>query len=115
QGPNSPMGQQWGNFLLSIKRDRLAQKYNNLVKNSVYVTSLEAREDYVQRNKLADFSYVALDYASITDDKVKLTDGDYSDYYKDNKKRFYNKEESRSIEYVVFDANPSKEDTSAIN
>lgn len=114
QGPNSPIGQQWGNFLLSIKRDRLSQKYNNLVKNSIYVTSLEAREDYVQRNKLADFSYVALDYASIADDKVTLTDGDYSDYYKENKKRFYNKEESRSIDYVVFDANPSKEDTAAI-
>lgn len=115
QGPNSPIGQQWGNFLLSIKRDRLSQKYNNLIKNSIYVTSLEAREDYAQRNKLADFSYAALDYASIADDKVTITDGDYSDYYKENKKLFYNKEESRAIDYVVFDANPSKEDTVAIN
>ncbi|MBC7915067.1 MAG: SurA N-terminal domain-containing protein [Pyrinomonadaceae bacterium] len=111
QGPNSQIGQQWGNFLLSIKRDRLSQKYNNLVKNSIYVTSLEAREDYMQRNKLANFSYVSLDYASLPDNKVTISDGDYEDYYKENKKRFLNKEESRSFDYVVFDAKPSMSDS----
>lgn len=111
QGANSPMGQQWGNFLLSIKRDRLFQKYNTLVKNSLYVTSLEAKEDYSQRNKLANFSYVELDYASLPDTKVTLTDADYKDYYKENKSRFNNREETRSFDYVIFDANPSKEDT----
>ncbi|MEJ6981597.1 SurA N-terminal domain-containing protein [Pedobacter sp. P351] len=119
QGANSPMGKQWGDFLLSIKRDRLFQKYNNLVKNSIYVTSLEAREDYAQRNKLANFNYVNLDYASIPDNKVSLSDDDYSDYYEENKTRFKNREETRSFEYVIFDANPSKEDSlaarSAIN
>lgn len=114
QGANSQMGQQWGNFLVSIRRDRLFQKYNNLIKNSVYVTSLEAREDYMQRNKLADFSYVTLDYASIPDNKVTLTDEDYSDYYEENKKRFRNREETRAFDYVVFDANPSKEDSAAV-
>jgi len=111
QGANSQMGQQWGSFLLSIKRDRLFQKYNILVKNSIYVTSLEAREDYSQRNKLASFSYVALDYASVPDIKVTLTDADYKDYYKENKNRFKNREETRSFEYIIFDANPSKEDS----
>lgn len=112
-GANSPMGKQWGDFLLAIRRDRLFQKYNNLVKNSIYVTSLEAREDYSQRNKLANFNYVSLDYASIPDNKVTLTDADYNDYYKENKNRFKNREETRSFEYVIFDANPSKEDSAA--
>ncbi|MFD2161851.1 SurA N-terminal domain-containing protein [Paradesertivirga mongoliensis] len=114
QGPNSDIGKQWGNFLTSIRRDRLFQKYNNLVKNSVYVTSLEAREDYSQRNKTANFSYVNLDYASIPDNKVTLTDGDYSDYYNENKKRFRNREETRAFDYIVFDANPSKADSAAV-
>ncbi|PWG82321.1 peptidylprolyl isomerase [Pararcticibacter amylolyticus] len=111
QDPGSAMGQQWGNFLLSIKRGRLFQKYNGLVKNSIYVTSLEAREDYSQRNKLANFNYVNLEYASIPDNKVQLTDGDYQEYYNKNKKRFVNREESRTFEYVIFDASPSKADS----
>jgi len=111
QDPNSPARQQWVNFMLAIQRNRLFQKYNNLVKNSIYVTSLEAREEYSQRNKLANFNYVSLEYSSIPDSKVKLTDGDYSDYYNENKNLFLNKEESRTIEYVAFDASPSKADT----
>ncbi|WP_374165831.1 SurA N-terminal domain-containing protein [Arcticibacter sp. MXS-1] len=113
QDPSSPMGQQWGNFLLSIRKGRLFQKYNNLVKNSIYVTSLEAREDYSQRNKLASFNYVNLEYASIPDSKVTLTDNDYQEFYNKNKKRFLNREESRTFDYVVFDASPSKADSAA--
>lgn len=107
----NPMREQWGNFLLGLKRSRLFQKYNNLVRNSIYVTSLEAREEYLQRNKLANFNYVNLEYASIPDNKVTLTDDDYKEYYNEHKKRFYNREESRSFDYVVFDASPSKADT----
>lgn len=113
QGRESELGKQWENFQLSVRRDRLFQKYNNLVKNSIYVTSLEAREDHLQRNKLANFSYVNLEYASLPDNKVTLTDEDYNDYYKENKNRFNNKEESRSFEYILFDANPSKSDSVA--
>ncbi|HEY0670369.1 MAG TPA: SurA N-terminal domain-containing protein [Sphingobacteriaceae bacterium] len=112
QDPSSPGRQQWGAFLLSLRQDRLAQKYNNLVKNSLYVTSLEAREDYNQRNKLASFKYVSLPYSSINDSQVKLTDEDYKEYYNENKFRFKNAEETRSFEFVVFDAKPSAADSS---
>ncbi len=111
----SPMRQQWGNFLLNLTQNRLSEKYFNLVKNSLYVTTLEAREDYQQRNKLASFKYLSLDYTSIPDQQIKLTDGDFQDYYEKNKYRFNNKVETRSFEYVVFDAKPSKADSAEIN
>jgi peptidyl-prolyl cis-trans isomerase D len=102
---------QWHAFLKGLKQERLNQKYFNLIKNSLYVTSLEAREDYIQRNKTADFSYVALDYASIPDNQVKISDDDYKEYYEENKQQFKNTEEIRSFKYVVFDANPSRADS----
>jgi peptidyl-prolyl cis-trans isomerase D len=107
----SPLRQQWNGFLVGLKQNRLAQKYNNLVKNCVYVTSLEAREDYMERNKLANFNYIILPYSSIPDNKVTITDEDYKNYYEENKARFKNQEETRSFEYVVFDAAPSKSDS----
>jgi peptidyl-prolyl cis-trans isomerase D len=106
--------EQWGNFLVGLTQNRLSQKYFNLVKNSVYVTSLEAREDYSQRNKLANFTYVALDYKSIADNQVKASDDDFEAYYKENKFRFKNPQETRSFDYIVFDASPSKTDSAEI-
>ncbi|MDB5013289.1 MAG: PpiC-type peptidyl-prolyl cis-trans isomerase, partial [Daejeonella sp.] len=107
----SELSTRWTQFLVGIRQGKLVQKYNTLVKNSLYVTSLEAREDYNQRNKLASFKYINLEYASVPDAEVKLTDEDYANYYNENKFKFKNEEDSRSFEYVVFDANPSKEDS----
>lgn len=111
QDPKSDLSKQWTQFLVNIRQNKLAEKYNNLVKNSLYVTSLEAREDYTERNKLASFKYVNLDFSSIPDAEIKLTDEDYKNYYNENKFRFNNPDENRTFEYVVFDANPSKEDS----
>lgn len=114
QPASSPVSQQWTAFLLNIRENKLSQKYTNLIRNSLYVTSLEAKEDYEQRNKLANFNFVNLEYSSIPDNQVKPTDQDYSDYYKENKFRFKNSLEKRSIEYIVFDANPSKSDSADV-
>jgi peptidyl-prolyl cis-trans isomerase D len=111
QASNSPVSLQWTAFLLNIRDNKIAQKYGNLIKNSIYVSSLEAKEDYNQRNRLANFSYVNLDYASIADNQVKPTDQDYKEYYNENKFRFNNPFETRNFEYIVFDANPSKADS----
>lgn len=108
---NSELSRQWGTFLEAMRDNRLQQKYNNLVQNSVYVTSLEATEDYNQRNKIANFSYVLLDYASIPDKDIKLTDADYQNYYNEHKAAFKNQMETRSFDYVVFNAQPTAQDT----
>ncbi|WP_028296550.1 peptidylprolyl isomerase [Olivibacter sitiensis] len=110
---NSALSDQWGNFLLMLKENRLIQKYNGLVQNCLYVTSLEAGEDYSQRNKIANFSYVLLDYASIPDKDIKLSDGDFKEYFNEHKKAFYNNSELRSFDFVVLNAAPTAQDTAA--
>jgi len=97
-----------------VKNQALQQKYSNLIRNSVYVTSLEATDEYTNRNKLANFKYVNLDYTSIPDASVKLTDADYSAYYDANKARFNNPQETRSFEYVTFSIKPTKADSLAV-
>lgn len=114
QSKNPQLKEQWDLLQAEIEKQALQEKYGNLIKNSVYVTSLEANDEYINRNKLANFNYVSLDYASIADATLKLTDADYTDYYNDNKKRFDNPVETRTIEYVAFSASPTKEDTASI-
>jgi len=97
-----------------IEKQTLQQKYAKLISNSVYVTTLEANDEYQNRNKLANFKYTGLDYVSIPDANVKLTESDYSEYYNENKKRFENPTETRSFEYVAFSVSPTKEDSIAV-
>lgn len=114
QATNPQLKLQWDRLEAEIEKQALQQKYANLIKNSVYVTSLEANDEYQNRNKLASFNYVTLDYASIPDASVKPSDADFSDYYNNNKKRFDNPAETRSFEYVSFSINPTKEDSAAV-
>ncbi len=105
---------QWEALLQNVIDERLSAKYTNLINNSIYVTALEATEAYSQRNKLANFEYVLLDYQSIPDSTVTLTDKDYKAYYDENKGVFNNPEETRSLAYVVFDASPTAQDTARV-
>ena len=94
-----------------IERQALQQKYSKVISNSIYVTSLEAIDEHNNRNKLASFRYVSLDYTSVPDASIKLTDGDYSEFYNEHKNEFLNPSETRSFEYVAFSVNPTKEDS----
>ena len=111
---DDPLKQQWADFITQMIDAKLSEKYVSLVGNGLYVNSLEAKDDYTAKNRLANFKYVLLSYASLPDNKVTPTDGDYSDYYNEHKSEFKNPQELRSFDYVSFNAAPSKEDTLAI-
>lgn len=114
QAKDPQLKQQWDMLQLEIEKQALQQKYANLVRNSVYVTSLEATDDYTNRNKLASFKYVDLPYSSILDADVKITDADYQAYFDANKKRFENPVETRGFEYVSFSFLPTAADSVAV-
>ena len=105
---------QWEALLQNVIDERLSSKYTELINNSIYITSLEANDEYTQRNKLANFEYVLLDYQSVSDSEVTITDQDYQAYYDENKGVFENPEETRNLEYVVFDASPTAQDTARV-
>ncbi len=110
---NPQIAQQWESMLEQIRSQRLAEKYSNLVGSSVYVTALEAQDEYTAKNKLANFKYVLLDYSSVNEAEIKLTEADYKEYYDKNKNLFRNEEETRAVEYILIDARPTKKDSAA--
>ncbi|MES2445740.1 MAG: peptidylprolyl isomerase [Bacteroidota bacterium] len=114
QSKDPNLKKQWDMLQAEIEKQALQQKYANLIRNSVYVTSVEANDEYINRNKLANFKYVNLDYSSVLDKDVKITDADYKEYYEANKKRFENPTETRSLEYVSFSIEPTKADSVAV-
>ncbi len=109
-----PIKAQWDAFVTQMIEAKREEKYVSLVTNSLYVNALDTKDDYEAKNKLVNFKYVTLDYASIPDSKVTLTDEDYQSYYDEHKSEFNNKQELRSFDYVSFNAAPSKEDSAAV-
>ncbi len=107
------MKQRWTDFITGIIEARLSEKYISLVTNSLYVNSLEAKDDYEAKNKLVNFKYAALEYTSVPDTKITVTDDDYQSYYEDHKQQFNIPQEVRTFDYVSFNAAPSKDDTAA--
>jgi peptidyl-prolyl cis-trans isomerase D len=111
---DDPMKLQWTQFITQMVETKAGEKYMSLVTNGLFVNALDAKDDYEAKNRLVNFKYVTLDYASIPDSKVTLTDDDYKSYYDDHKSEFKNKEELRSFDYVSINASPSKEDSAAV-
>jgi len=112
--PGDPQAARWNAFVTQIIEAKTGEKYMSLVSNGLYVNALDTKDDYESKNKLVNFKYVALDYASIPDNKVTLTNDDYQSYYDEHKSEFNNKQELRNIDYVSFNAAPSKEDSAVI-
>lgn len=100
---------QWLAFEDYLRQDRTSQKYNNMIKQGLYVTTDEAKRDYEFKNRQAAIKYVTLPYASIPDSTIKPTDNDLKTYYNEHQST-YKQEDSRKVEYVTFDVVPSADD-----
>jgi peptidyl-prolyl cis-trans isomerase D len=103
---------QWEMFEAGLREDRINGKYQDLIKFSAYVTKAEAEREYLAQNTKAEVKYVYVPFASINDSTLakKVTDAELQDYLDKNREKYKN-EETRSLEYVVFDVKPSKEDS----
>jgi len=95
-----------------IKLDRLRTKYSSLVSKGLYVTTEEAKKSLVEKNKSANIQYVALNYSSVPDADVKVSDDELKAYFNQHKDE-YKQESTRNIEYVTFEVLPSEADKAA--
>lgn len=101
--------EQWNALESYIKEDQLRQKFNALIAQAYYLPKELARDEYNNQNTSAKITYIAARYADVPDSLVQVTDDDYQTYYNEHKNEFKQKK-SRSLEYVVFNVLPSKED-----
>ncbi len=99
----------WTQLETFIRQIRINEKYNNLIKKGLYVTTAAAKRDYIAQNSNIAIKYVAKNYKVIPDSTIKVTDADLNTYYAAHQNEF-KQEASRKIEYVAFDISPSQED-----
>ena len=71
-------------------------------------------KDFGTKNRQASLSVVSLPYKSIPDEDVTVSDQEMKRFYDNNKFRF-TQEQSRSIDYIIFEIQPSDEDREKIS
>jgi peptidyl-prolyl cis-trans isomerase D len=89
------------------------QLYSTLLNSGFFATQNDAKFKYNLENKKVTFDFVAVPYSSIKDSDVKVTDAEIMDYMKKNEKK-YKADETREIEYVVIEDQPSEADKNDI-
>jgi len=105
---------QLNDYLGNLEFQRLTEKYLSLLANSINIPKWLIEKENVDNSLIGKISYVAVPYASVSDSAVKVSDGEIKDYIKEHEKEFEQKEETRSISYVTFNAAPSAADSAAI-
>lgn len=105
------MQKRWASFEKFIKQERETQKYNNMISKGLYVTTAAAKRNHVESGRSFSGRFILLDYASIVDSALQIEESELKAYYNDNSKDFEQKEDSRNLDFVVFDVQPTADDT----
>jgi peptidyl-prolyl cis-trans isomerase D len=112
---NQPAQQQasWYAFESNLGPARVRTKYENLLIASNNATILEGRAEYLSAGSNASINYLYVPYLSVNDEEVELSESELKAHLSANAD-LYEREASRSINYVVFPLTPSAEDSAYI-
>ncbi len=100
---------QWYTLEKLMKEDRYNEKYQNLVKKGFFIPKAMAASKYQIQGRMANIKVISLKFSDIPDDSVQVSDNDFSAYYEKHKQEF-EQEETRLLDYVIFDIVPSEKD-----
>jgi len=95
--------------------EQLGKKYQGLISGAVYVPKWMADKTAADNSSIANISYVSVPYTSIADSTIKVTDDDIKAYVQKHSKEYEQKDETRQIAYVMFDATPSVNDSAKVS
>lgn len=106
---NPAVYNQWQLQEESIRSTISRQLYNTMIQAGIYHTAFDGKTEHKLENDKISISFVKVPYNSIPDSLVAISDRDIKKYIDANEEEF-EVEESRSIQYVVFDEKASVED-----
>jgi peptidyl-prolyl cis-trans isomerase D len=105
------MQKRWKAFEDYILKDRASRKYATLVGKGMYIPDFFA-DEYVKGTSISSTGrYAFLDYASIVDSSIKVSEADYREAYERFKAMYKLKDDVRQLDFVSFDVNPGSEDS----
>jgi peptidyl-prolyl cis-trans isomerase D len=118
QKSENPADQQrWKDSKDYYMNKRRLEKYQDILKQGVYVTKLEAKDDYLAQNETKSISFIMNRFSEIQDDKVTISDEEMKKFYEEhkNEKKYENRMSTRQVKYFTINVVPSKKDSADFN
>ena len=102
----------WNYLQDAVHNQAYLDKYASLFVAGNVVNPLMLRRDIAENNNTTDVDFVVVPFGYQPDSTITVSDNEIRKFYNDHKK-FFRQQESRDIEYVVFEVVPSAEDIEA--
>ena len=104
----------WNYLQNTVRTQQFYAKYGSLFSNSAYVNKLMLAKDLAENNTTANVDYVSVFYPFAPDSTIEVSSAEIKKYY-DTHKDFFKQNDSRDMEYVVYEVVPSAADIAAAN
>lgn len=92
---------------------RKQEKYYDILKQGMYVTNLEAKNEYYAQKEVKSISFVLKRYSEIKDAEIDTSEEKLKAYFEEHKndKKYENKIASREVRFFDITIEPSSEDS----
>lgn len=105
---------QWVEIEKFVKKDRMTQKYETLIRKGFYTPKAMAEQIAKLGASASNVRVAMVPYQVVSDEEATITDADYQQYYKAHKNEYRIREELRELHYIVFPLVPTAEDQTKI-
>lgn len=104
----------WSTISNMVKYQKLEEKYNLLITNSILVNEVEINASKEAATATANMAYVLNRYSSVPDSSVQVTDKEIEKLYSERKSNFKTQNDLRKITYFAKKIVPSEADYTEI-
>lgn len=96
---------------------RKRQKYFDIISQGMYVTNLEAKQEYLANEEKKSVKFVAMNYSTIDESTIKKTESKLRAFYKKHKNeaKYINRRSERVVRWADIRVVPSAKDSSDFN
>ena len=103
----------FGEYLPALILQRQREKLQSMISGSSYVPKWMVEKTNLETSQISSISFVTIPYATISDSTIKVTDEDVKDFV-NKRQQAFQQDKAAGIEYVAFDAAPSKSDSNLV-
>jgi peptidyl-prolyl cis-trans isomerase D len=98
-------------YEMDLRRMIPSDKINQQIGNSIFITDDEVKQEFIKRNQKIRVKYLVFNSTDYKVEDSAISQQDIEAYYNEHKEN-YKEDETRKIEYVLFDVVPTASDTS---
>jgi peptidyl-prolyl cis-trans isomerase D len=107
---------QWNDTKDALRKQRQQEKYFQLVGQTVYVTKLEAKEEYTAKNEVKSIEFIVRNFRDLKDEDIRITDAEIRKFWEAHKgEKKYEVLPGRDVKYFDIAIKPSRKDSAEFN